>query len=167
MLLFDKVSLEQFITDAARLGIEANAAEVRAAYDQLVLPRRQTIGSAGYDFTLPFDISCPPGSTIGVPTGVRAKMPDDVVLLLMPRSSLGIRYRMQLTNTIGVIDSDYVDSDNEGHIMVMISNDGYEQKPLTLAAGERFVQGIFLPYLVTDDDAVATARTGGFGSTSK
>ena len=67
----------------------------------------------------------------------------------------------QKTNTIGIIDSDYYNSDNEGHIMVKFSVD----RPLTLHKGDKFCQGIFILYGVTFDDNADGIRNGGFGST--
>ena len=86
---------------------------------------------------------------------------------LYPRSGLGFRYRLQLDNTVGVIDSDYFDSDNEGHIMARITNDSREGKELSLARGTAFMQGIFMEYGVTQDDNAEDVRNGGFGSTTK
>ena len=79
-------------------------------------PKRATSGSAGYDFYAPCGISLKPGETVKVLTGIRARIDEGWVLTLYPRSGLGFRYRLQLNNTVGVIDSDYYGSDNEGHI---------------------------------------------------
>ncbi len=132
-----------------------------------VLPRRATTGSAGYDFYCPCDLTLAPGETVKIPTGIRAKIADGWVLQLFPRSGLGFKYRLQLNNTVGIIDSDYYHSDNEGHILIKLTNAGNEGKILTLAAGDGFAQGIFLPFGITEDDNVTAVRNGGFGSTSK
>ncbi len=165
MIYFEKVSAKQFAEDAEKNGY--SVPDIKAVYRKISLPVRATAGSAGYDFYTPFQIQLSPGESICIPTGIRAAMPEGVVLLLMPRSGLGIRYRLQLANTIGVIDSDYYGALNEGHIMTTITNDSKKGDVLTLAAGERFMQGIFLPYLVCDDDEALAQRTGGFGSTSE
>ena len=68
---------------------------------------------------------------------------------------------------MGVIDSDYYFSDNEGHIFAKITNDSNEQKTLTVEKQTAFMQGIFVEYGITVDDAVETIRNGGFGSTTK
>ncbi len=102
-----------------------------------------------------------------IPTGIRARMEEGWVLCLFPRSGQGFRYRLQLDNTVGVIDSDYYGSRNEGHILVKLTNDSREKKTLTLRAGEGFLQGIFLPFGVTEDDMAEGARNGGFGSTGQ
>ena len=131
--------------------------------DKIILPVRATAGSAGYDFRTPADINLNPGEGISVPTGVRVKMERGWVLLIFPRSSLGFKYRLQLDNTVGVIDSDYYYSENEGHIIVKLTNCG--DKVLTLPKGAAFCQGVFVPFGITHDDNTRTLRDGGFGST--
>ena len=142
-------------------------AEVKEIYDGLKLPKRATKGSAGYDFFSPFDIDLKPGETLKVPTGIRANMVENYVLKLYPRSGLGFKYRLQLNNTVGIIDSDYYYSDNEGHIFAKITNDSNEGKVLHVDKGTGFMQGIFIEYGITFDDDVTEVRNGGFGSTTK
>ena len=134
-------------------------------YDDLIFPKRATKGSAGYDFFAPFDFTLNPGETIKFPTGFRCKMKDNIVLKLYPRSGLGFKYRVRLENTVGVIDSDYYYSDNEGHIQVKLTNEG--SKPMTVHKGEAYMQGIFSEYLLAVEDEVTKERNGGFGSTTK
>jgi len=138
-----------------------------AVYNAIVLPRRATAGSAGYDFFSTFGVTLQPGESVKIPTGIRARMEEGWVLMLYPRSGLGYRYRMQLANTVGVIDSDYYGSDNEGHIQIKITNDSREGKVLQIKAGEAFAQGVFTEYGITMDDETVGTRNGGFGSTSK
>jgi len=95
------------------------------------------------------------------------KMDEDWVLKLYPRSGLGFKYRLQLNNTVGIIDSDYYFSDNEGHIFAKITNDSNEGKTLEIGAGSGFMQGIFIEYGITVDDDAEGIRNGGFGSTTK
>ena len=161
---FEKVSFEQF---QSGFDGEFSLEEIKEMYENLQLPKRATKGSAGYDFYAPFDISLNPGQTIKVPTGVRAYMEDGWVLKLYPRSGLGFKFRLQLNNTVGIIDSDYFNSDNEGHIYAKITNDSNENKVLSLEKGAGFMQGIFLEYGITVDDDADGVRNGGFGSTSK
>ena len=118
-------------------------------------------------FICPFPCSLKPGETVKIPTGVRVRMEEDWVLSLYPRSGLGFKYRLQLNNTVGIIDSDYYYSDNEGHIFAKLTNDSNEGKALSLNAGDGFMQGIFLPYGITEDDAADGTRNGGFGSTGR
>lgn len=136
-------------------------------YVALRLPRRATAGSAGYDFYSPVDFSLSPGESIKIPTGIRAKIDNGWVLKIYPRSGLGFKYRVQLNNTVGIIDSDYYNSDNEGHIFIKLTNDSREGKTVDVKAGEGFAQGIFCEYGITVDDDADGIRNGGFGSTTK
>ncbi len=163
---FEKVSWEQFLEDwRDTFGNEQEQARIQGIYDRIRLPRRATAGSAGYDFFLTLPIVLRPGESIKVPTGIRARMDVNWVLQIYPRSGLGFKYRLQMNNTVGIIDSDYFYSDNEGHIFIKILNDSREEKTLELAEGMAFAQGIFMEYGITEDDDVTESRNGGFGST--
>lgn len=164
---FHKVSKEQFINAMAEEFPQYTEKELQDMYEALELPRRATRGSAGYDFFAPFSFSLPPAATIKLPTGIRAEMEEDWVLKLYPRSGLGFKFRLQMNNTVGIIDSDYFYSDNEGHIFVKLTNDSNEGKTVEVKAGTGIVQGIFLEYGITVDDAADGIRNGGLGSTTK
>ena len=164
---FEKVSYGQFAAAWQKYDPSAGEEKVRSIYEQIQLPGRATKGSAGYDFYAPAAVTMAPGEEKLIPTGIRAKINDGFVLILVPRSSLGFRYRMQLDNTVGVIDADYYEADNEGHIMCKLINDTRENKTLEIEAGKGMVQGIFLPFGITEDDEADSQRTGGFGSTTK
>lgn len=164
---FHKVSYEQFKEGYVDVFGTADEADVREVYENLKIPKRATKGSAGYDFYAPVSITLKPGETIKVPTGIRAEMEWDWVLKIYPRSGLGFKYRLQLNNTVGIIDSDYFYSDNEGHIFIKLTNDSNENKTLDVKKGEGIVQGIFLTYGIVEDDDVSEIRNGGFGSTTK
>ena len=135
------------------------------SYDTYALPWRATAGSAGYDFFAVSDFTLNPGETITIPTGVRVNIDEGWVLKIYPRSSLGFKYRATLNNTVGIIDSDYYYSDNEGHIFVRMTNLG--DKVMEVKKGQGFAQGIFVEYGITYDDDVTAVRNGGFGSTNK
>ena len=124
---------------------------------------RATSGSAGYDFYAPFTVTLKPGETSKIPTGIRVRIDEGYVLELYPRSSMGFKYQMGLLNTTGVIDSDYYNADNEGHIIVGVVNRG--DKEFTINSGDRFVQGIFLRYYLAEEEDNLNERHGGFGST--
>lgn len=141
---------------------------IKGVYDDIILPKRATIGSAGYDFYCPVQIKLNPGESIKIPTGIKCRMNKEWVLKLYPRSGLGFKYRLQLNNTVGIIDSDYYGSqENEGHIMAKITNDTNEEKTVSLLGGEGFMQGIFVEYGITEDDDASSIRVGGLGSTTK
>jgi len=162
---FEKVSFENF--EAAMKDAFPGITDIRRIYDEIRLPHRATSGSAGYDFFLTSDIVLAPGETVKIPTGIRASMNEGWVLLLYPRSGLGFKFRLQLNNTVGVIDSDYYYSDNEGHIFAKITNDSNERRTLSLKRGDGFMQGIFMPFGITFSDDAQGVRNGGFGSTSE
>lgn len=162
---FEKVSMEQFRSaweDAFR-----DVPFSKEIYDGIKLPLRATSGSAGYDFYSPLKITVAAGETVRIPTGIRAKMEDGWVLQLYPRSGLGYKFRFQLDNTVGIIDSDYYYAENEGHIMAKLTNCSTEGKSLVIEAGGGFMQGIFTEFGITMDDCASGVRTGGFGSTGK
>ena len=164
---FHKVSPEQFAGDWKDTFPAAGEAEIQDVYEKLKLPVRATAGSAGYDFFAPVDITMKPGETVKIPTGIRVEMEQDWVLKCYPRSGLGFKFRLQLNNTVGIIDSDYFYSDNEGHIFAKITNDSNEGKTVSIQAGTGFMQGIFVEYGITVDDEADGVRNGGFGSTTK
>ena len=166
---FHKVSREQFILDwmdcmEGEMD-EEDKARAEQSYEQIRLPHRATSGSAGYDFFLPCSLTLAPGKEVKIPTGIRVEMEEGWVLMLYPRSGLGFKYRLQMNNTVGIIDSDYFYSDNEGHILMKLFNDGRGGKTLELKAGMAVAQGIFMEYGITIDDDVEEVRNGGFGST--
>lgn len=163
---FEKVSFAQFLKDWRDVRPEDAEEAVRAIYEGIRLPMRATSGSAGYDFFAPADFSLKPGETIKIVTGIRVRIHEGWVLKLYPRSGLGFKYRLQLNNTVGIIDSDYYGSDNEGHIQIKLTNDSREEKTVTVKAGEGFSQGVFVEYGITEDDDVQEQRNGGFGSTT-
>lgn len=160
---FYKVSYNQF-----KKGMEDfETLDSQQLYEDLKLPKRATAGSAGYDFYAPFEFTLKPNETIKIPTGIRCEMNPSWVLMIFPRSGLGFKYRLQLNNTVGVIDSDYYFSDNEGHIFIKLTNDTNEGKILNVKKGEGIAQGIFITYGTTEDDDTTARRNGGFGSTTK
>lgn len=163
---FYKVSKERFAQDLNEAVPGFTEAEIDEIYGQLKLPSRATKGSAGYDFHSPITFNISPGRELLIPTGIRVEMEEDWVLMLYPRSGLGFKYRLQLNNTVGVIDSDYFYADNEGHIMARITNDSKVGMELRVDRGMGFIQGVFLEYGLTTDDETETVRTGGFGSTN-
>ena len=151
---FEKVSFDTFREYGSR-----------EIYDGVKLPRRATLKSAGYDFFAPTRLTVAPHETVTVATGIRALMPDDWCLMIFPRSGLGFKYKLRLNNTVGIIDADYSDSDNQGHIFIRMTNES--DVPLVIEQGAAFAQGIFTRYLLTEDDDATELRNGGLGSTSK
>lgn len=164
---FHKVSFGQFLQDAKKTGFiddKTDSEIVKAIWENIKLPQRATGGSAGYDFYLPFGFSVEPDKTVTIPTGIRIDMQPGWFLSLVPRSGLGFKHGMRLLNTLGIIDSDYFFSENEGHIMAKIT----VENNLCLQSGDRFIQGILISHGITrSDSTLGINRTGGFGSTGE
>lgn len=164
---FEKVSKEQFVKDFKDAFDSWSEEEIVEIYNDIKLPQRATKGSAGYDFYAPMDFKLAPREQIKMPTGIRVKIEDGWFLGIFPRSGWGFKFRMQLNNTVGIIDSDYYYSSNEGHIISKMTNDSVEGKVLEIKKGAGMTQAIFLPFGITEDDACEEVRDGGFGSTTK
>lgn len=165
---FYKVSYERFKQDYLLLNKDSQLSDdqIKAMYDGIKLPRRATNGSAGYDFFLPYDLSLKPGQRTMVPTGVRFWCKQDWALLLLSKSGLGSKYRLQFDTCVSLIDSDYYYGDNEGHIWIPLIYDFREKdQELNLPAGKGFVQGMFVRFGITKSDKINSKRNGGFGST--
>lgn len=154
---FEKISYEQAKID----GLENY-------WDNLKLPKRATMGSAGHDIFAPYDFTLYPGKEIKFPTGMKIKLDRSKFLMIVPRSGLGFKYGVQLSNTVGIIDADYYNNPkNEGHIWVKLSYPILDkhQQSLTIHAGDAVCQGIVLPYYKLENDTTDETRNGGFGST--
>lgn len=130
------------------------------------LPAYETAGSAGID--LPADLEqavhVEPGQMVKIPTGIRAQIPEGTFGMIVPRSSTGIKRRLSLANTVGIIDSDY-----RGEILIFLVNVGSEVT--VIEPGDRLAQMILLPYVrvqIVQGDLDETCRgSGGFGSTGR
>lgn len=159
--MFKKISQQQFERDHVDIHIE---------YDKIKLPKRATLGSAGYDIYSVCDFTLLPGEEIKLPTGIKVEMNDNFFLMIVPRSGLGFKYGVRLKNSVAIIDSDYINSDNEGHIWIKLDYPvllNCEQKPMVIKQGEAICQGIILPFgKFIDEDTDFQVRNGGFGSTS-
>lgn len=134
------------------------------------LPVRKTKHSAAYDIEAAEKIVLPSFKqgmkpTL-IPTGLKAYMQSDEVLLIVPRSSGPKKQGISFPHNVGVIDSDYYNNpENEGHIFVQCIN--LKDEDVVIKKGEAVAQAIFQKYLTVDDDNAEGERTGGFGSTDK
>lgn len=155
MRKFEKISKSEFLKDVP----DAN-------YDDIILPKRSTLNSAGYDFYSVISFTLSPGERRVIPTGIKVSMNSNEFLSIYIRSSLGFKWNIRMCNQVGIIDADYYNnSENEGHIFVCLMNEG--NKVLEIKKGDRIVQGIFMPFLIIDDDKTTDIRMGGIGSTNK
>lgn len=154
---FEKISFKEF---------KKIFGDDKELYEEYLLPRRASKNSAGYDILAIKDYVIKPKEILKIPTGLKVRMQNDEVLLIVVRSSMGFKYNVRLTNQVGVIDSDYYNNiDNEGHFFVSLQNEG--EKDYIVKKGEAYAQGMFIKYLISDDDAASEIRKGGLGSTNK
>ena len=157
MRKFYKINYSQFCKDFL---------DDKDFYDGYCLPKRATKFSAGYDFFSLCDYVIHPGEVLRIPTGIKVDMNDDEMFCLFVRSSMGFKYNVRLTNQVGIIDKDYFSNpDNDGHMWVSLQNQG--ESDFVIHKGDAFCQGIFMKYLLTDDDDSNGVRVSGIGSTSK
>ena len=160
---FEKISIEQWRKDFG----DNNNHTYDYLLDDIPMPKRATVGSAGYDICTPYDVDLEPGEEANIPTGLKCKIDNGWALFALPKSGLGFKYGISFLNTLGIIDSDYINADNEGHIMIAIRFEGgpNKERVFNLSKGERICQGLFLPYYTTEDDDADGVRNGGLGST--
>lgn len=158
MRKFERISYKQFKKDVS---------DNKKLYESIILPKRSTINSAGYDIRSIESGSIKPGNSMIFKTGIKVSMESDEVFLIFDRSSFGFTYDIMMSNNVGVIDSDYYNNDNnEGHIYIKLLNLG--TKEVSINVGDRIAQGIFIKYLTVDDeDEINNKRNGGIGSTGK
>jgi len=162
-LIMDEDELELLI-DKTR-GFEVVSDTHRKSQGEIILPTRGTSKSAGYDFYSPIDIEIQPNQKVCIWSDVKAYMQEGEVLLLFVRSSIGIKRGLRLSNSTGVVDSDYFSNeDNDGNIGIALHN--YTDKVVTIEKGERVCQGVFVPFLVADNGNTDIERNGGIGSTN-
>lgn len=146
--------------------------KIKKIYDDIKIPKRKTYESAGYDFYLPMTMVIKHGHSLLIPTGIRIKLDPGYSLDIYPRSGLGTKYKIVIANTIGVIDSDYYNSDNEGHIFIKLVYEGFSKydEYITLNTGDRFCQGIIHEVFTVENDEENDEfikRNGGYGSTDE
>ena len=172
---FEKITREQWVKDMVNLHslkhpTEANFREINKLYDGIKLPKRATKYSAGYDFYVSGDVAILSENSGIVPTGIRwvcdKEEDKNKVLQIYPRSGIGFRTGVRLMNTVGIIDADYWEGNNEGHIMLKLYNP--MDSPLHVEDGGAIVQGVITEYHTCDDEEeIVEKRTGGMGSTDK
>lgn len=157
MRKFEKISWEQWQKD---IGND------KVVYEKHELPKRETKYSAGYDFRSPIDFVLKPGESLKIPTGVKIAMNEDEMLMLVVRSSMGIKWDVRMCNQIGIFEKDYYNNEsNEGHAFIKLENHG--KLDYVVKVGDRIAQGIFTTFLTVDDEEeIDSIRTGGMGSTN-
>lgn len=180
---FEKVSYEQFEKDYLNIfckptgfAISVDTTRIEEMYNRIIIPHRKTEGSLGYDFYSPVQIDLITDEenwdlrTAIIPTGIKCGFTQkNWGLFLLPRSNTGFNHRMQLDNTVGIIDNDYYNNEEtEGHIFIKVTcahyNNGHK---MTIYPDKAFAQGIFLYCGRAREAEVFQTRVGGIGSTDK
>ena len=158
MRKFYKISYKQFKKDVC---------DDKELYESIELPKRSTSKSAGYDIRSIEEYTLKPGESHAFKTGVKVEMNDDEVFFIFDRSSVGFKYDVCLSNSVGVIDADFYNNpENEGHMAIKLINHGTKEFKVNI--GDRIAQGIFVKFLTVDDeDKNIKIRKGGIGSTNK
>lgn len=156
---FEKVTFKEF-----KKHTESNMHCGADEYDSIVMPARSTAGSAGYDIASPVNITIPGRCKRVIPSGLKVQIDEGYCMQLFIRSSLAMKKEIELQTAVSIIDADYYGNEaNEGHVMIPVRNES--ALPVTIAAGDRIAQGVFVPFGKTDDDSASATRTGGVGST--
>lgn len=158
MRKFEIISINQFNKDFK---------DTDTKYDDIIIPKRSTKFSAGYDFYMPYDLTVKKNEVVLIPTGIKAMLNSDEFLGIYIRSSLGFKYNLRMCNQVGIIDSDYYNnSSNEGHIFVKLKNEG--DNDIILKKYDRYVQGIIQKYYIVDNEKeIEDIRVGGIGSSGR
>ena len=136
--------------------------------ENAIIPKRATAGSAGLDLCACIDepLTVKAGERAVIPSGIAIALESsEVVALVFARSGLAIKHGISLSNSVGVIDSDY-----RGEICVGIINTSRED--YTVNPGERIAQLVLAPVIPAEPVEVEsldeTERgAGGFGSTGR
>ena len=158
MRRFEIISINQFNKDFK---------DTDTKYEDIILPKRSTKFSAGYDFYMPYDLTIKKNEVVLIPTGIKVILNHDEFLGIYVRSSLGFKYNLRMCNQVGIIDSDYYNNtSNEGHMFVKLKNEG--DNDIVLKKYDRYVQGIIQKYYIVDNEKeIEDIRVGGIGSSGR
>lgn len=158
MRKFEIISINQFNKDFKNIDTK---------YEDIIIPKRSTKFSAGYDFYMPYDLTIKKNEVVLIPTGIKVMLNSDEFLGIYIRSSLGFKYNLRMCNQVGIVDSDYYNNtSNEGHIFVKLKNEG--DNDIILKKYDRYVQGIIQKYYIVDNEKeIEDIRVGGIGSSGR
>lgn len=158
MRKFEIISINQFNKDFKNIDTK---------YEDIIIPKRSTKFSAGYDFYMPYDLTVKKNEVVLIPTGIKVMLNSDEFLGIYIRSSLGFKYNLRMCNQVGIVDSDYYNNpSNEGHIFVKLKNEG--DNDIILKKYDRYVQGIIQKYYIVDNEnEIEDIRVGGIGSSGR
>ena len=138
--------------------------KVKRINENIKLPERSTLNSAGYDFFALEDITFPAKTITRVFTGVKCELMPNQVLILANRSSNPSKKGLILLNGIGVVDADYYENpDNDGEIAFEFYN--IKDEPVEIKKGEKLGQGLIMHFDKVENEItpdVVVTRIGGF-----
>ena len=160
MVKFEKISLEEYTNYFKMIcpqGYDINEEKVAEGYDNIMLPVRSTAGTAGYTFFTPVDIKLSryDRSFVTVPTGIKlVTNRNDIALLVYPDVSFAFTNKLELSETVSVVNADSHKGDFEGHIVVRVRAD----EETFIPAGTPFLTGVLINTLQVDDDNCQTIR---------
>jgi dUTP pyrophosphatase len=134
--------------------------------EEIKIPYRKTVGSAGYDIFSPIDVEIPAKGEVLLWTDIKVNMENNLVFEIYIRSSLAIKKNITLKNAVGIIDSDFSNNrDNDGNIGICLVNNSI--LPFQIKKSDAVAQGIFKQYFtVVEEVKLFSDRVGGIGSTS-
>ena len=141
---------------------------IKKIYPDAVLPKYATDGSNCFDLHayIKEPVRLFPGQSVMIESGLAFGIPKDHVLVVHSRSGHGHKHRIRLSNSAGIIDSDYVNQ-----VFIPVCNDSQSSlpEPYVINPGDRIAQVMMLyaPQVEFEevDTLEVTTRTGGFGST--
>ena len=185
--IFKKVSQKQFGETIRTMypNFEFDTKTMDTMYNNVKIPTRATNGSVGYDFVTPFPFTLYPGTKVWIPTGIRVEiLKEDWCLAIVPKSRTA-KHSIRISNTIGIVDTDYYFADNEGHILIVLEMPDESKNalsnqracfgqnmlnfttPVEFKAGDGIGQGLFLEcgIAIGENTSQMKRRTGGYGST--
>ena len=141
--------------------------KIRKVHPDAVIPSYAKSGDAGLDLVATTIISETP-SQITYGLGIALEIPEGFVGLVFPRSSIR-KTRLQLSNSVGVIDSGY-----RGELQATFNKitTTIENQKNDYKVGDRVCQIVIIPHPPIEfDEADELSDTergdGGFGSTGK
>lgn len=141
--------------------------KIKKLVEDAIIPKYQTVGSAGFDFHTVEDVTVFPKETKLVSTGLAFEIPEGYELQVRPRSGMSLKTKIRISNSPATIDSDY-----RGVVSIIVDNiSSHGSLPYEIKKGDRIAQGVICKVnqaVFVEDELSETERgEGGFGSTNK
>jgi len=128
------------------------------------LPKYETKGSFAFDFLARETTEIKPKQVGLIPGNVIIECPENLALLILPRSSAYRKTGLLFPHSIGLIDRDYCGGDDE--ILIQVLN--FSDETVIVQKGDRIAQGLFVKtesIEFEETDRPTKKSRGGFGST--